>query len=306
MTAPLDDAAWRRSNLGHALFVATGRCLGEVLRVVRASGFPDVTEAQLSLFGHLDGDGTRLTLLAARAGVTKQSTIELVDRAVRTGRVTRCPDPTDARAKIVRPTAEGERLMRAVRQGSAAATRMAGTTLGAHRRDALRRNLSHYAGRAAPLDQLLGIAARRFVRDVLAAVHPHGYAEVTEALLALFRHLDLQGSRLTEVAARARITKQSMRGLVERAEALALIERRPDGADRRARTIRFTDAGRTMLTRFHAGIEVAEQRFCEASAADLPAVKKALADLVEDGHVAPCAARISSVPGGAAVPNSPG
>ena len=75
------DAAWRRSNLGHLLFVATGLLIRHKLDAVHRSGFDDVTDAQLSLFRHMNARGDGLTAVAARAGLAKQSMIELVDRA---------------------------------------------------------------------------------------------------------------------------------------------------------------------------------------------------------------------------------
>ena len=89
---------------------------------------------------------------------------------------------------------------------------------------------------------MLALASRRFARDALKVVHQHGWREVNEVLLALFRNLDLQGTRLTDLAARAQMTKQSMRELVDRAEKLGLVAREPDSLDRRAKTIVFSPA----------------------------------------------------------------
>jgi DNA-binding MarR family transcriptional regulator len=47
-------------------------------------------------------DGTRLTELAAAAQVTKQTAGFLVDQLERAGYVRRTPDPSDARARLVR------------------------------------------------------------------------------------------------------------------------------------------------------------------------------------------------------------
>ena len=52
--------------------------------------------------------------------------------------------------------------------------------------------------------------------------------------MALVQNLDLYGTRLTEIAARAGMAKQSMLELVDKAERLSLVERRPDPDDQRA------------------------------------------------------------------------
>ena len=53
------------------------------------------------------------------------------------------------------------------------------------------------------------------------------------------------GLRLTEMAARAGITVQSMGELVDDLEAKGYLERRPDPKDRRAKRIHLTTRGRT-------------------------------------------------------------
>jgi DNA-binding MarR family transcriptional regulator len=58
----------------------------------------------------LDDDGTRASVLADRAQVTKQSMAELVIHLERLGYVERVPDPCDRRAKLVRATPRGRQL----------------------------------------------------------------------------------------------------------------------------------------------------------------------------------------------------
>ena len=76
-----------------------------------AAGYTDVTLAQERLAAGLDPEGTRLTVLAERAGVAKQTATALVDRLEGAGYVERVPDPADGRARLVRLTARGERLL---------------------------------------------------------------------------------------------------------------------------------------------------------------------------------------------------
>ena len=264
MNPPGADAAWRRTNLGHLLFTATGRCIALKLRVVHAAGFTGVTDAQLALFQTIEEGGTRLTALAGRAGMAKQSMIELVDRAERQELARRTPDPDDRRAKVVALTPAGAALRVAAYRGLADAERAFAAAVGATNLPAIRAALSAFVPEtvAAPaIETALADAGRRFVRDVLGAVHRHGHRDVTEALLALFRTLEPGGSRLTEVAAAARVTKQSMRALVERAEAMGLVARAPDPADGRARIIMFSRAGSAMLEEMRRGVTEAEAGF---------------------------------------------
>ena len=77
-------------------------------------GFADLRPALLAVGQHVGADGTRITELAARAWLTKATVVHAVDELERLGYVTREPDPTDGRAKLVmRPPAPGGRAGRA-------------------------------------------------------------------------------------------------------------------------------------------------------------------------------------------------
>ena len=267
------DVGWRTHNLGALLFAATDRSVQEKLRVMHASGFGAITDAQLALFHHLDRDGAGLTTIAARAGLTKQAMIELVDRAEALGLVERRPDPTDKRAKIVHPTAKGLHLLDALQSSITVAEAHVAAIVGSDFLAEMKQRLGLYSavgppvGEAEPqpIGRLLALSARRFAAEALAASRRDRRDDVVEVLLALFRNLDLGGTRLTDIAARARMTKQSMRELVDRAEKLGFVVRHPDPADRRAKIVRFTDAGMTMLADLRTGIEQAEAIFSHAA-----------------------------------------
>src|SRR4051812_11894399 len=70
-------------------------------------GHAEVRPPHGDVLQYLDDGGTRVTELAARAQVTKQSMAELVLHLERHGYVERVPDPSDRRAKLVRATARG-------------------------------------------------------------------------------------------------------------------------------------------------------------------------------------------------------
>ncbi len=68
--------------------------------------------AHLSVFGNIKADGTRLSDLAAWAGMTRPSMAELVDQLEAQGLLERRPDPTDRRAKLVTLTPAGWNAIR--------------------------------------------------------------------------------------------------------------------------------------------------------------------------------------------------
>jgi DNA-binding MarR family transcriptional regulator len=79
-------------------------------------GHPDVRAPHGNVFAYLDSRGTRVSVLADRAQITKQSMAELVAHLERHGYVERVPDPDDRRAKLVRSTARGEELYAIARE----------------------------------------------------------------------------------------------------------------------------------------------------------------------------------------------
>jgi len=71
-------------------------------------GFDDIRPAHGTVMQHLFLDhGSRMTDIAVRAQLTKQTIGYLVDDLERLGYVERVPDPDDARARLVRYTAKG-------------------------------------------------------------------------------------------------------------------------------------------------------------------------------------------------------
>lgn len=70
-------------------------------------GHPEIRPAHGNVFQFLDDQGTRVSVLAERAQMTKQSMAELVAHLEAHGYVERIPDPSDRRAKLVRATRRG-------------------------------------------------------------------------------------------------------------------------------------------------------------------------------------------------------
>lgn len=81
------------------------------------------------------------------------------------------------------------------------------------------------------------------VRRVTAGLAEAGFGDVRPAHTVVFQHIDAYGSRLTDLADRAQITKQSMGYLVDYLEERGYVERRPDPTDRRVALICLTERG---------------------------------------------------------------
>jgi DNA-binding MarR family transcriptional regulator len=101
------DRAEGEPNAGVLLFISYRAMENRVFAALAAAGFDDATPAQARVMQRIGPDGTRLTELAEAAQVTKQTASFLVDQLERAGYVRRTPDPSDARARLVRIAARG-------------------------------------------------------------------------------------------------------------------------------------------------------------------------------------------------------
>ena len=126
--------------------------------------------------------------------------------------------------------------------------------------------------RQTHLGRLLGHAMRRFDERVLelmarnievplALSNLAARGQVSAAHIHITRHLSLQGSRLTELADSAGMSKQAMGHLVDQCEAWGLVTREPDARDARARRVCFTATGLDWLQAFKDAVVQAEAEF---------------------------------------------
>jgi DNA-binding MarR family transcriptional regulator len=85
--------------------------------------------------------------------------------------------------------------------------------------------------------------------------------QVSAAHIHITRPLSLQGSRLSDLADSAGMTKQAMGDLVTQCEAWGLVQRTPDPQDARARRIVFTPTGLAWLRAFEQAVAQTEAEF---------------------------------------------
>jgi DNA-binding MarR family transcriptional regulator len=97
-------------------------------------------------------------------------------------------------------------------------------------------------------------------------------AQVSAAHIHITRHLSLGGSRLSDLAQSAGMTKQAMGDLVTQCEAWGLVERKPDPSDARARRIVFTNTGLAWLRAFEQAVAQAEAEFRQEVGSDVATV----------------------------------
>jgi len=104
-------------------------------------GFADLRPALLAVAQHIGPDGTRITELAERAWLTKATVVHAVNELERLGYVTREPDPSDRRAKLVALTARAREAEQVGREAIADMRRAWAQLIGDEEMEALEASL---------------------------------------------------------------------------------------------------------------------------------------------------------------------
>lgn len=125
-------------DLGLLLYLPHRELEDRVFAALARAGFDDVTPAQARVLRRVGVDGSRLAELAEAAQVTRQTAGFLVDQLERAGYVERTPDPTDARARLIRVAERGRAAMSVGVTAVAEVEREWTAHLGARRMAALR------------------------------------------------------------------------------------------------------------------------------------------------------------------------
>jgi len=98
------------------MFISQRHAESRILAHLRDQGFDDLTVAQGRLAARIAEEGSRITDLAEQAQVTKQTAGFLVNQLEKAGYVERVPDPTDARARLVRIAPRGHAAQACARE----------------------------------------------------------------------------------------------------------------------------------------------------------------------------------------------
>ena len=129
---------------------------------------------------------------------------------------------------------------------------------------------------------LLVTIVQRVIDDALmSSLRNAGFGDLTRAHGLVFTMLDPDGSRVTDMARRARMTKQGMGQLVAAVEQMGYVERVPDPADGRAQLVRLTRRGGRAVAAVQHGAASLERAWNEQLGdRRYGATRKALIELV--------------------------
>ena len=133
-----------------------------------------------------------------------------------------------------------------------------------------------------PMISLVEKAAHALGSDMVRTAHANGFTEVRLAHDAVFGNLPGEGARITDMAARAGITKQSMGEVVRELVALGICRMEPDPGDRRAKVVTYTDYGHQVTDRGFRHLQQMERRLARTFGEDYETARRVLEWVIEE------------------------
>lgn len=101
----------------YRLLTRTARAqTNQILAAIRARGHNDLQASHVGVLINVDTEGTRITDLAAKTGITRQAVSQVVAQLEQLGYVDRRADGTDGRAVVVHFTDKGWVLLHDARE----------------------------------------------------------------------------------------------------------------------------------------------------------------------------------------------
>ena len=111
------------------------------------------------------------------------------------------------------------------------------------------------------LARLFLAAHRTLAGDLLVELEERGWPDLRASQAALVLNVDRRfGTRLTELARRAGVTKQAVMVVVDELEVGGFVRRTADPEDGRAKVVRLTARGRTLAAECRRAVAAVEAR----------------------------------------------
>src|SRR5713101_9173082 len=128
---------------------------------------------------------------------------------------------------------------------------------------------------------LLRLLYQHYAQDIDAALHEAGFGDIRPAHANVFPFVPPEGITVSELAALARVRKQTMAQAVDQLERMGYVERRPNPRDRRSRLVFLTERGASVKPVTHATAARVEERWAELTGPqELEALRTSLLSLV--------------------------
>lgn len=109
--------------------------------------------------------------------------------------------------------------------------------------------------------RLLGLGHRRFEEGTAERIRARGHDAYRVVHSSVLRNMDRSGTRTTELARRAGVTKQAMGQMVKELVELGYLGLVPDPKDNRAKLVVYTPLGNRLATDALAAVEEVQAEF---------------------------------------------
>ena len=131
------------------------------------------------------------------------------------------------------------------------------------------------------LGAMLRIPFQAIVARIDEGLRARGFTDLRPAHFVIFQHIRPEGSRITQLAEQAQITKQSTGSLVDHMMACGYVERLRDPDDGRAKIVRLTERGWELDNAAREILNEIEQEWAEQVGDERMAqLKQTLKDLI--------------------------
>ena len=261
-------ARYRHNVARHILGVARHCQAGIMHRLQSQCGHGQLRlgfEPYISLLARSD---QRLSQLANALGITRQAANQVIDQVESAGYVERMPDPADGRAKRVRLTRQGRRLVADGTDAAAAIEASYCDILGTSAVTVLRDDCSALVGlldeaaagsdntaETAPLAASLPRIADHVSRELMRLTIARGHPGLKLSFGQVLTLIGPRGGRIQQIAEAQDISKQAVSAIVSELEQLGYLQRSLDPDDARQWVLTFTPRGRALIEDSVASVE---------------------------------------------------
>lgn len=268
----------RRHSLGIMLMALIQDYESSMRRAYREAGFGDVRRSHGYVLRYLEQHGSRITDIARRAGITKQTAGKIVQELQRLGYVEIGGVAGDNRVRLVRFSRRGRALVAAsqtliAQLHDSYAERVGRTTF-----TRFEETLQTFVRRLEPAIPAMTLEAGgsnpflhfgRFMVEVASDFEARlrqrlataGFPDIKRSYLALLFHLDPGGSRLAGLAQRVAVTPQAASLTVNELVRAGYVRQEPDPSDQRARIIELTPRGLALLDAMAEAVEAINEDY---------------------------------------------
>lgn len=286
---------YRDNALGVLLFLLVDDYESRFIAAYRKLGFEDVLRSHGAVLRHLDGNGASISELSQRAGITKQTIGKIVRQLEELGYLSVVTSSEDRRARIVRFSLRGERLVSASNRVVDEIRRHYRRHLGEETfsrlyqaLDVITRELGvqprHHAGgdaqRFLHFGRLLVELAGDFEERLRAQLPAASARCISRPGLTQLYHLGEGGVTISELAEPQSLTVQAVSLTVRQLAAQSLVTVRECSGDSRAKRVTLGSSGVALMRELADGCASVRSYYAEllgaAALAELESTLKAL------------------------------